>query len=104
MVMSSAALFGVPLSSTTVMLVSVTSPQLVTTPLNEMVVVPNGTVAGHVLVTLMHGEVGTVVVQFFFGLEIGRPQRSIADATTVSVIGPQKLGPTVCVPEYGTLV
>ena len=61
--MSSAVLFGVPLSSRTVTFVSVTSPQLVTIPLKEMLVVPKGTVAGHVFVTLMQGDVGTVVVQ-----------------------------------------
>ena len=61
--MSSAVLAGVPLSSTTVTFVRVTSPQLVTTPLNGMLVVPKGTVAGQVFVTLMQGVVGTVVVQ-----------------------------------------
>ena len=61
--MSSAVLPGVPLLSTTVTFVSVTSPQLVTIPLKGMLVVPKGTVAGQVFVTLMQGVVGTVVVQ-----------------------------------------
>ena len=61
--MSSAVLAGVPLSSTTVTFVMVTSPQFVTTPLKGMLVVPKGTVAGQVFVTLMQGVVGTVVVQ-----------------------------------------
>src|SRR5215813_4071671 len=62
MVMSSAGLAGVPLSSTTRTLVSGTLPQLVTIPLNGIEVVPNGTDAGHVLVALMHGLLQTLQV------------------------------------------
>ena len=101
--MSSAVLAGVPLSSTTVTLVIVTSPQLVTIPLNAMLVVPKGTVDGHVFVTLMHGEVGVVVVQLAEAVTCP-PQTLSPEATTLSVSGPQKLGPTVCALEYGSLV
>src|SRR5437762_294219 len=68
MVMSSAALPGVPLSSTTRTFFRGTSPQLWTVPLKGMLVVPNGTVAGQVLVTSTHGEVGIVVVQLLGAL------------------------------------
>src|SRR5438309_1322263 len=101
--MSSAVLPGVPLSSRTVTFVSVTSPQLVTTPLKGMLVVPKGTVPGQVLVTRMQGVVGTVVVQLLLGLSTWPPQTLSPEATIVSVSGPQKFAPTVCVPEYGAL-
>ena len=101
--MSSAVLPGVPLSSTTLTCVSGTLPQLVTIPLKEMLVVPKGTVAGQVLVTSMQGVVGTVVVQVAEAL-MCPPQTLSPEATTISVSGPQKFAPTVCVPEYGAPV
>src|SRR5438477_275555 len=97
--MSSTALQDMPLLSSTTTWVSGTLPQLLTTPLNEMLVVPNPPVARHVFVASMHLVLFPTRRSSDLALLTWPPQRPSAEAIIVSVRGPQKVADTVCVPE-----